>query len=100
MTPTDAPQVRSYCRLWLKVLMGRDSAVDMTSLANIGYGAFTPRKEVHVLFVYVLNKHGEPLMPCSPRKARILLKQKKAKVEKRTPFTIQLLYGSSGYKQP
>ena len=39
-------------------------------------------------------------MPCSPRKARLLLKQKKAKVVRRTPFTIQLLYGSSGYKQP
>nr|WP_245959479.1 RNA-guided endonuclease IscB [Neobacillus piezotolerans] len=39
-------------------------------------------------------------MPCSPRKARILLKEKKAKVVKQTPFTIQLLYGSSGYKQP
>lgn len=43
--------------------------------------------------------HGEPLMPCSPRKARILLKEKKAKVVQREPFTIQLLYGSSGYKQ-
>ena len=52
------------------------------------------------MLVYVLNKHGEPLMPCTPRKARILLKQGKAKVVKRTPFTIQLLYGSSGYKQP
>ena len=52
------------------------------------------------MFVYVLNQYGEPLMPCSPRKARILLQQKKAKVVKRTPFTIQLLYGSSGYKQP
>lgn len=52
------------------------------------------------MFVYVINKHGEPLMPCSPRKARILLKQQKAKVVKPTPFTIQLLYGSSGYKQP
>lgn len=50
-------------------------------------------------YVYVLNKHGEPLMPCSPRKARILLKEKKATVAKRTPFTIRLLYGSSGYKQ-
>lgn len=50
-------------------------------------------------YVYVVNKHGEPLMPCSPRKARILLKEQKAKVIKRTPFTIQLLYGSSGYKQ-
>ena len=44
--------------------------------------------------------HGEPLMPCKPRKARVLLKEKKAKVVNRTPFTIQLLYGSSGYKQP
>ena len=52
------------------------------------------------MFVFVLNKNGEPLMPCSPRKARLLLKEKKANVKKRTPFTIQLLYGSSGYKQP
>ena len=52
------------------------------------------------MFVYVLNMHGEPLMPCKPRKARVLLEEKKAKVVNRTPFTIQLLYGSSGYKQP
>ena len=39
-------------------------------------------------------------MPCSPRKARILLKEKKAVVVRCTPFTIRLLYGSSGYKQP
>lgn len=51
-------------------------------------------------YVYVLNKHGEPLMPCSPGKARILLKQQKARVVKRTPFTIKLLHGSAGYKQP
>ena len=51
-------------------------------------------------YVYVLNKHGEPLMPCSPGKARLLLKQQKARVVKRTPFTIKLLHGSAGYKQP
>ena len=51
------------------------------------------------MFVYVLNMHGEPLMPCKPRKARKLLEEEKAKVVNRTPFTIQLLYGSSGYKQ-
>lgn len=51
-------------------------------------------------YVYVLNKHGEPLMPCSPGKARILLKQQKACVVKRTPFTIKLMHGSAGYKQP
>jgi len=38
-------------------------------------------------------------MPCSPRKARFLLKEGKAEVVKMVPFTIQLLYGSSGYKQ-
>src|SRR5699024_2494056 len=37
--------------------------------------------------------------PCKPRKARILLRDGKAKVLKKEPFTIQLLYGSSGYKQ-
>lgn len=49
--------------------------------------------------VYVLNQRGRPLMPCSPAKARHLLDDGKAKVKKRTPFTIQLVYGSSGYTQ-
>lgn len=52
------------------------------------------------MHVYVINKHGEPLMPCKPRKARVLLQKGKATVVKRNPFTIQLLYGSSGYRQP
>ncbi len=52
------------------------------------------------IYIYVLNKHGEPLMPTSPAKARRLLKAGKAKVVKRKPFTIQLICGSSGYKQP
>lgn len=51
------------------------------------------------MLVYVLNKYGKPLMPCKPQKARKLLKQNKAKVIRTEPFTIQLLYGSSGYKQ-
>ena len=53
-----------------------------------------------MMYVYVQSRNNEPLMPCSPRKARLLLKQNKAIVIKRTPFTIRLLYGSSGYKQP
>ena len=50
--------------------------------------------------VFVINCHGRPLRPCNPSKARHLLRDGKAKVKQRTPFTIQLLYGSSGYKQP
>ena len=40
--------------------------------------------------VYVKNKNGKPLMPCKPAKARKLLKEGKAKVVNRRPFTIQL----------
>lgn len=53
-----------------------------------------------MLKVFVIDRHGHPLMPCSPSKARRLLRDGKAKVKHRTPLTIQLLYGSSGYKQP
>jgi len=52
------------------------------------------------MLVFVKNKHGENLMPCKPSKARKLLKQNKAQIVQYEPFTIQLLYGSSGYKQP
>lgn len=40
--------------------------------------------------VYVLNKEGKPLMPCSEAKARKLLKTKKAHIVNYCPFTIQL----------
>lgn len=33
--------------------------------------------------VFVINKHGKALMPCKPRKARILLRDGKAKVIKK-----------------
>ena len=44
--------------------------------------------------VYVLSPDREPLMPCSCAIARLLLKDGKAKVVHRTPFTIKL------YTQP
>ena len=42
--------------------------------------------------MYVLNIEREPLMPCKPAKARKLLRDGKARVVQRTPFTIQLLF--------
>jgi N6-L-threonylcarbamoyladenine synthase len=57
------------------------------------------RTSVNGESVYVLNKRGEPLMPCSPRKAKVLLKQGKAKVVKRSPFTIQLTIATGETKQ-
>lgn len=49
--------------------------------------------------VFVLNMRGEPLMPCSQRKARILLKEGKAVINKYNPFTIQLTYATGETKQ-
>ena len=51
------------------------------------------------MVVFVFNKHGRALMPCSPRIARKLLKDKCATVLKLEPFTIKLLYGTTGYTQ-
>ena len=49
--------------------------------------------------VYVISQNKKPLMPCSNTIARLLLKQGKAKVKKREPFTIKLTYETTNYTQ-
>lgn len=50
--------------------------------------------------VYVLSKNGQPIMPTKNHaKVRLLLNSGKAKVVKRTPFTIQLVGVSKTYVQ-
>lgn len=49
--------------------------------------------------VYVIWINGEKLMPCTPCKAKKLLKDKKAKVIKMYPFTIQLNFESENKVQ-
>ena len=44
--------------------------------------------------VFVENMRGEPLMPCSQRKARLLLKEGKVKIIDYKPFTIKLLWAT------
>lgn len=52
------------------------------------------------MLVYVLNKDGQPLMPTSRcGKVRRMLKNNQAKIIKRCPFTIQLLYESTNHTQ-
>jgi hypothetical protein len=53
-------------------------------------GAFSERMN-SMNVVYVLSKEGKPLMPCCCTIARLLLKDGKAKVVRRSPFTIKLL---------
>lgn len=52
------------------------------------------------MVVYVIAKSGKPLMPTTPRKARKLLDAGKAKVIRRTPFTIKLTHETTEYTQP
>jgi len=52
------------------------------------------------MYVYVLNKKGESLMPCKPAIARLLLKEGKATVKRRMPFTIKLVNECTEFIQP
>jgi len=52
------------------------------------------------MFVYVLSGEGKSLMPCKPVIARLLLKDSRAKVKRRTPFTIKLTVDSTEFLQP
>ena len=49
--------------------------------------------------VFVLNMRGKPLMPCTQRKARLLLKEGKAIIYQYNPFTIKLTYATGETKQ-
>ena len=50
--------------------------------------------------VYVLSKDGQPLMPTNRHgKVKHLLKMGKAKVVRKCPFTIKLLYDSTNHTQ-
>ena len=55
---------------------------------------------MEIIMVYVISKEGKPLMPCTHVIARLLLKQHKAKVKRKAPFTIQLNYETTNYTQP
>ena len=40
--------------------------------------------------VFVLDRHSRPLMPCSEKRARLLLERRRARVHRLMPFTIRL----------
>ena len=50
--------------------------------------------------VFVLDNHKQPLSPCSPARARMLLRKGKAAVYRRYPFTIILKHRTGGNVQP
>jgi hypothetical protein len=50
--------------------------------------------------VFVLSHSGKPLMPTTPRRARLWLKTRRARVVACEPFTIQLRFETTTYTQP
>jgi len=98
-TPLDASQVQCNCDYALNKDF-HPSVHSLKTLSNnpdVNQYQHTDRPKV---IVYVLHQDGTPLMPCKPAKAMHLLKQKKAKVVSRKPFTIQLLWNSEKHVQP
>jgi N6-L-threonylcarbamoyladenine synthase len=101
-TSTDTSLVRGDCDHGLNIPQGKASAhdektFDNTSEVNQQQSHRAGSKVSDI--VYVLSMNGEPLMPTKPRKARILLKEGKATVIQRKPFTIKLNYETTNFKQ-
>ena len=102
-TPTDIPHVSGNCDLSLN----REETLSVSGLKTFSNNSDAAliatghaKQNTSVSAVFVLNMRGQPLMPTTPRKAKQLLKEDKAKVIRRTPFTIQLKYATGETKQP
>jgi len=74
--------------------------VTVGGYASPAFGQSYCIERSRMVLVYVLNKLKQPLMPTTPVKARILLKQGSAKVIRKLPFTIRLQYETSSYVAP
>ncbi len=78
-TPTDISHVRSNCDQVLKGSREKAGVLDLKTVSNNPDATLTAGGQAgqnpNVSVVYVLNIKGKPLMPTSPRKARILLKK-------------------------
>jgi len=100
--PRNASQVPCSASLQLN-RVERPSVVDKVLAFNnpeVNHRQHTDGSDLRVLnIVYVLNQRGFPLMPTNQAKARRLLKERKAKVVKRFPFTVQLVVPTGEAKQ-
>jgi hypothetical protein len=98
-SPTDAPQVCSSENSSLnrdQSLSEKDKVLALNNL-EVDQSQHRGRQGLRVpVTVYVLNQRGRPLMPCSPRKAHILLKKGEAKVVKTNPFFVIQLKKATG----
>jgi len=104
ITPRDAVPVSGSVVAGLKAPSGKSGARDAKTLSNNPEEHHSQHRgssdlRVQNNVVYVVNMRGEPLMPTTQRKANKILKESKAKVVRREPFTIQLKYATGENRQ-
>jgi hypothetical protein len=101
-TPKDAPQVLCSVNSSLnkdESLSVKNKVLELNN-PDVDLPQRKEEKNLRVSsMVYVLNRRGEPLMPCSPQKAKKLVKENLACIVRRNPFTIQLKYATGENKQ-
>jgi hypothetical protein len=101
-TPRDAPQVSCSVSISLNKEEILSEMSKVLTLNNLEVDLHQHKGEQNLrvsAIVCVLNMRGEPLDPCSARKARKLIKEGKAKVVKGTLFyIIQLTYATGQQK--
>lgn len=101
-TPTDTSLVRGNCDSQLNKdeSLSVESSKTLDNNLEVNPAQHTGHQNLRVSgIVYVLNMRGEPLMPTSFKKSKILVKQGKAKLVKSYPFTIQLCQATGETKQ-
>jgi hypothetical protein len=103
-TPTSTPLARGNCDSVLNSSEVRNSVQDYKTLDNNSEVVHSQHRGSSVLrvsnVVYVLNLKKEPLMPTTQQRANRLLREKKAKVVRTAPFTIQLTIATGEAKRP
>jgi hypothetical protein len=98
-TPMDAPQVRSSVTDGLNKEETLSVHGEVRADNNAEVDQQQSQADQRNTKVFVLDENGKPIMPCSPGKARRLLRDKAAKVVKTYPFfVIQLNSQCRGYK--
>jgi len=83
----------------LRVSTKRGASADLirTCVATFPRGAgpkgsrHQARKGQEFEMVFVLDKRGKPLMPCTEKRARLMLERRRARVHRMVPFTIRLV---------
>jgi 5-methylcytosine-specific restriction endonuclease McrA len=94
--PADNPGIRDETGAERRKATSAGPVREETTTASPGGGGVTPDREAREQprerhpFVFVLDKHGTPLQPCTPARARKLLKKNRAAVHRHTPFVIRL----------